>query len=89
MIVPVEIFVYKDKSFTFITKVAPVSSLIKRAAGIAVASATPNKEKVGQITEEQVREIAKEKMPDLNTRNLEQAAKIVEGTARSCGIRVK
>ncbi len=89
MIVPVEIFVYKDKSFTFETKVAPVSSLLKKAVGIAVASSTPNKEKVGEVTEEQVREIAKEKLPDLNTDDIEAAMQMVKGTARSMGIQVK
>ncbi len=88
MIVPVEISVYKDKSFTFITKVAPVSSLLKRAAGIAVASSMPNKEKVGEVTEEQVREIAKEKIPDLNTDEIGSAVEMVKGTARSMGITV-
>ena len=88
MIVPVEISVYKDKSFTFETKVAPVSSLLKRAAGIAVASSTPNKEKVGEVTEEQVREIAKEKLQDLNTDDVEAAMQMVKGTARSMGITV-
>jgi large subunit ribosomal protein L11 len=88
MIVPVEISVYKDKSFTYITKVAPVSSLLKKAAGIAVASGTPNKEKVGEVTEEQVREIAKEKLPDLNTKDIESAMQMVRGTARSMGIKV-
>ncbi|MFH1414880.1 MAG: 50S ribosomal protein L11 [Elusimicrobiota bacterium] len=88
MIVPVEILVYKDKSFTFEMKVSPVSSLLKKAAGIAVASATPNKVKAGEVTEEQVREIAREKMPDLNTVNLEAAMEMVKGTARSMGITV-
>jgi large subunit ribosomal protein L11 len=88
IIVPVEISVYKDKTFTFETKVAPVSSLLKKAAGIAVASATPNKEKVGQVTEEQVRGIAKEKMPDLNANDIEAAMRMIEGTAKSMGITV-
>lgn len=88
MIVPVEIYVYKDKSFTFETKVAPVSSLLKRAAGIAVASSTPNKEKVGSVTEDQVKEIAREKLPDLNTKDLEAAIQMVKGTARSMGITI-
>lgn len=88
MIVPVVISVYVDKSFTFETKVAPVSSLLKKAAGIAVASATPNKEKVGNVTEEQVREIAKEKLTDLNTNDIEAAINMVKGTARSMGINI-
>jgi len=88
MIVPVEISVYKDKSFTFETKVAPVSSLLKKAAGIAVASSEPNKQKVGDVTEEQVREIAKEKLQDLNTDDVEAAMNMVKGTARSMGINI-
>lgn len=89
MIVPVVISVYKDKSFTFETKVAPVSSLLKKAAGIAVASATPNKEKVGEVSEKQIKEIANEKLEDLNTDDLEAAIRMVKGTARSMGITVK
>lgn len=88
MLVPVVISIYKDKSFTFETKVAPVSALLKKAAGIAVASGVPNKEKAGEVTREQVLEIAEQKMPDLNTENIESAARIVEGTARSMGIHV-
>ncbi len=86
MLVPVIISVYMDKSFTFETKIAPVSSLIKKAAGIAVASGVPNKQKAGEITNDQVKEIAKEKLPDLNTTTIESAIKIVEGTAKSMGI---
>ena len=88
MIVPVVISIYKDKSFTYETKVAPVSSLLKKAAGIAVASAQPNKEKVGEVTEEQVRDIARTKMPDLNTVDLDSAVNMVKGTARSMGLKV-
>lgn len=88
MIVPVVISIYKDKSFSYETKVAPVSSLLKKAAGIAVASAQPNKEKVGEVTEEQVREIARTKMPDLNTTEIDSAVNMVKGTARSMGLRV-
>ena len=87
-IIPVEITVYQDGSFTFITKTPPVSSLLKRAAGIEKASGVPNKEKVGRVTMEQVREIAERKMPDLNARDIEAAIKIVMGTARSMGIEV-
>ena len=88
MLVPVVINVYKDRSFSFETKIAPVSALLKKAAGIAVASAQPNKQKVGEVTEEQVAEIAKKKMPDLNTEILESAINIVRGTARSMGLNV-
>ncbi len=89
MLVPVIISVYKDKSFTFETKIAPVSALLKKAAGIAVASGVPNKEKAGSVTAEQVMDIAKQKLPDLNTEDPEAAARIVEGTARSMGIVVE
>jgi large subunit ribosomal protein L11 len=88
MIIPVVITVYKDRSFSFITKTPPASLLLKKAAGLAKASGTPGKEKIGQVTKAQVREIAKLKMPDLNALDLEQAVKIVEGTARSMGIEV-
>jgi len=88
LILPVVITAYKDRSFTFIIKSPPSSVLLKRACGIAKASGTPNKEKVGQVTKKEVAEIAKTKMPDLNANDLEAAAKIVEGTARSMGIEV-
>lgn len=88
IIVPVVITVYKDRSFSFITKTPPASILLKKAAGLAKASGTPGKENIGQVTKAQVREIAKIKMPDLNTPDLEQAIKIVEGTARSMGLEV-
>ena len=88
MITPVVITVYKDRSFSFITKTAPASILLKKAAGLAKASGTPGKEKIGKVTRAQVREIAKIKMPDLNASDIEQAVKIVEGTARSMGIEV-
>jgi len=88
MIIPVVITVYKDRSFSFITKTPPASILLKKAAGLAKASGTPGKEKIGQVTRAQVRGIAKIKMPDLNALDLEQAVKIVEGTARSMGIEV-
>ena len=85
---PVVITAYEDRSFTFIIKSPPSSVLLKRACGIAKASGKPNTEKVGQVTKKNVEEIAKIKMPDLNTTSLEAAMKIVEGTARSMGIEV-
>lgn len=85
---PVIITAYEDKSFTFIIKSPPSSILLKRACGVAKASGVPHKEKVGSVTKDQVREIAKIKMPDLNTTDIEQAMKIVAGTARSMGIDV-
>ena len=88
-IVPVEITVYEDRSFTFITKTPPAAELIKKAAGLQKGSATPHTDKVGKITQAQVREIADTKMPDLNANDIEAAAKIVEGTARSMGITVE
>jgi large subunit ribosomal protein L11 len=88
LIIPVEITVYDDRSFTFVTKTPPASVLLKRAAGIETGSAKPNKEKVGKVTREQVREIAQLKMPDLNATSLEAACRMVEGTARSMGIEV-
>ena len=88
-IIPVEITVYEDRSFTFITKTPPAAELIKKAAGVQKASATPHTDKVGKITAAQVREIAETKMPDLNANDIEAAAKIVEGTARSMGITVE
>jgi len=83
---PVIITAYEDRSFTFIIKSPPSSILLKRACGIAKASGVPHKEKVGSVTKDQVREIAKMKMPDLNTTDIEQAMKMVAGTARSMGI---
>jgi large subunit ribosomal protein L11 len=88
LIVPVVITVYNDRSFTFITKTPPASVLLKRAAGIAKGSGTPNKEKVGKVTEKQIADIAKQKMPDLNAASLDAAIKSVKGTARSMGIDV-
>jgi large subunit ribosomal protein L11 len=88
LIIPVLITVYSDRSFSFITKTPPASVLLKRAAGIAKGSGTPNKDKVGKVTEKQVAEIAKSKMPDLNAASLEAAIKTVKGTARSMGIDV-
>jgi len=87
-ILPVVITVFKDKSFTFITKTPPASILLKRAAGIAKGSGTPNKDKVGKVTAKQVEDIAKQKMPDLNAASVETAIKSIRGTARSMGIEV-
>lgn len=88
VITPVEITVYKDKSFDFILKSPPASVLLKQAAQIAKGSGVPNREKVGRVTREQVAEVAKAKFKDLNTRDLEQASKVIEGTARSMGLEV-
>lgn len=87
-IIPVVLTVYSDRSFTFITKTPPASELIKKAAGIIKGSSVPNKDKVGRITSAQVLEIAKTKLPDLNTTSIESAVKIIRGTARSMGIEV-
>lgn len=88
IITPVVITVYKDKSFTFITKTPPAAVLIKKAAGLQKASGEPNRNKVGKITRKQVQEIAETKMPDLNAANIEAAMLMVAGTARSMGIEV-
>src|SRR3954467_5032472 len=88
LIIPVVITVYNDKSFTFITKTPPASVLLKKAAAIAKGSGSPNKDKVGKVTEKQVTEIAKQKMPDLNAASLDAAIRSVKGTARSMGIEV-
>ena len=85
-IIPVVISVFKDKSFTFVTKVPPVAVLIKKAIGLKSGSGKPNTEKVAKITKAQVREIAEKKMPDLNAASIETAMKMVEGTARSMGV---
>jgi large subunit ribosomal protein L11 len=87
-VIPVEISIYEDRSFTFITKTPPAAQLIKKAAGVEKGSGEPHKNKVGSITRDQLREIAQTKMPDLNAGSLEQAEKIVAGTARSMGINV-
>ena len=87
-IIPVEITVYEDRSFTFITKTPPAAILIKQAAGISKGSGEPNREKVAKITRDQARQIAETKMPDLNANDLDQATKIIEGTARSMGVEV-
>jgi large subunit ribosomal protein L11 len=88
-IVPVEISVYEDRSFTFITKTPPAARLILKAAGLDKGSAVPNKTKVGVLTRAQVREIAQVKMEDLNANDIEAAAKIIAGTARSMGVTVQ
>ena len=85
--IPVVITVFEDRSFTFITKTPPAAELIKKAAGLQKGSGVPHKEKVGRLTKDQVREIATTKMPDLNANDIEAAMKIVEGTARSMGVR--
>jgi large subunit ribosomal protein L11 len=85
-VIPVEITIYEDRSFSFITKTPPASELIKKAAGLTKGSSVPHKEKVGSLTRDQVREIAETKLPDLNANDMDTAIKIVEGTARSMGI---
>jgi large subunit ribosomal protein L11 len=87
--IPVEITVYGDRSFSFITKTPPAAVLLKRAAGLAKASGEPNREKVASVTVDQLREIAETKMEDLNTRDVDQAIRMIAGTARSMGITVQ
>ena len=87
-VVPVEITVYEDRSFTFVTKTPPAAVLLRQKAGVDKGSAEPNRTKVASVTKDQVREIAEIKMPDLNANDVEAAMKIVEGTARSMGITV-
>jgi large subunit ribosomal protein L11 len=87
-VIPVEITVYEDRSFTFITKTPPAAELIKKAAGVAKGSGEPHKTKVAKLTRDQVRTIAQTKMEDLNANDIDQAAKIIAGTARSMGITV-
>ena len=89
LIIPVVITAYQDRSYTFITKTPPAAVLLKRAAGIAKGSGEPNRIKVGKVTEKQVEEIAKTKMPDLSANDLAAASKIILGTARSMGVEVK
>lgn len=89
MVIPVEITVYADRSFTFITKTPPASVLLKKAAGLERASGTPNTKKVGTVTREQVKEIATLKMQDLNATDVEAAMRMVAGTARSMGLVVR
>jgi large subunit ribosomal protein L11 len=88
-VVPVEISIFEDRSFTFITKTPPAANQLLKAAGLQKGSQTPKKEKVGKVSRAQVREIAESKIQDLNARTLEQAEKIIEGTARSMGIEVE
>ena len=87
-VIPAEITVYEDRSFTFVTKTPPAGDLLKKAAGIEKGSATPNRAKVGTVTRDQVRDIAQTKMDDLNANDVEQAMRIIEGTARSMGVTV-
>lgn len=87
-IVPVEITVYADRTFTFVTKTPPASVLLRQAAGLEKGSGEPNKIKVGKVTRAQVREIAQRKLPDLNARDIDAAMRMIEGTARSMGIEV-
>ena len=89
LIIPVVISIYTDRTFSFITKTPPAAVLLKQAAGIAKASGEPNRTKVGSVTKDQVAEIAKTKMPDLNAVNMEGAMRIIEGSARSMGIEIK
>ena len=89
MIIPVVLTVFADRSFTYVTKTPPAAVLLKKAAKIAKGSSEPNREKVGRVNRKQVEEIARLKMPDLNTANLEAAMKIIEGTARSMGITIE
>lgn len=88
-VIPVEITVYEDRSFTFVTKTPPAAELIKKAAGIAKGSGEPHKTKVAKLTQDQVREIAQQKLEDLNAHDIEQAARIIAGTARSMGVTVE
>ena len=88
LIIPVEITVFEDRSFTFICKTPPAAVLLKKAAGIETASGEPNKTKVGKITKEQIRKIAETKMPDLNAANIDSAMSMIAGTARSMGVEV-
>lgn len=88
-VVPAEITIYQDRSFDFICKITPAAILLKKAAGLEKGSGVPNKEKVGKMTKEQIRTIAESKFKDLNARSIEQAMKIIEGTARSMGIEIE
>lgn len=88
-VIPVEITIYEDRTFSFITKTPPAAELIKKAAGIKSGAGNPLKDKVGKITRDQVKEIAETKMPDLNANDIDGAMKIVEGTARSMGVTVE
>ena len=88
MVIPVIITIFKGKSFNFVLKTPPASYLLKKAAGIAKGSGTPNKEKVGKVTQKQIEDIAKFKLPDLNANDLEAAKKIIEGTAKNMGLEI-
>ncbi len=88
-IVPVEITIFEDRSFTFVTKTPPAADLIKKAAGITAGSGVPNKQIVGKLTSDQVRQIAETKMPDLNANDIEAAMKVIAGTARSMGVAIE
>ncbi len=88
LVIPVVITVYTDRTFTFVTKTPPAAVLLKKAAAVAKGSGTPNKDKVGKVTEKQVAEIAKQKMPDLNAASIDSAIRSIKGTARSMGIEV-
>ncbi|ACV61227.1 ribosomal protein L11 [Desulfofarcimen acetoxidans DSM 771] len=89
LVIPVEITIYEDRTFSFVTKTPPAAVLLKKAAGIETASGQPNRTKVGKVSKDQVKEIAQLKMPDLNAASLEAAMSMVEGTARSMGIVVE
>lgn len=88
MIIPIVVTIYRDRSFTFITKTPPAAVLLKKAAGLAKGSPVPNRDKVGQVTETQIREIAELKMPDLNANSIEGAMSMIRGAARSMGLEV-
>jgi large subunit ribosomal protein L11 len=88
LIIPVVITVFTDRSFTFVTKTPPAAVLLKKAAGIEKGSGEPNKNKIGKVTKKQVRDIAQQKLPDLNTTNLDAAVRTVEGAARSMGLEI-
>lgn len=88
-VVPAEITIFEDRTFDFVLKTPPASDLLRKAAGVEKGSGTPNKAKVGKVSKEDIRKIAEKKMPDLNANDVDAAAKIIEGTARSMGIEVK
>ena len=88
-VIPVEITIYEDRSFTFVTKTPPAAELIKKAAGLSKGSSVPHRDKVGRLTRDQVREIAEGKLVDLNANDLDNAVKIIEGTARSMGVTIE
>ena len=88
MVIPAEISIFEDRSFTFVTKTPPTPFLLRQAAGIEKGASNPRTDTAGQVTADQVRQIAETKMPDLNARDIDQAAKIIEGTARSMGVEV-